>query len=820
MNAASHNGRLYQVLVEKDAEFKPSQYNNFFDSLYALYNARRPYQWVSIEFWSTHKGIGLYTWLSGGVSQDFMQSAINAVHPSAEIVAIEDSMESAISPSRLEKQKLSCAELELDSHYMFNLMQSSGASTGADVIASLCAAMQNLGDHDEVTVQFLLRPVHYRVVNIANAHFQIYKKLGKRPSKLHGPYAHWNAYVEIPKAFLGATRYALLGAAGARQRSENISSIQKKLESGAFFDLTVRILTSSPSGKTASNRLTTVISAFAPVTDKNRFRPHYIRDHARFVRYFAQRRVDTYPGENLVTPEELASLLHFPSKDIPGVIRLRSKKLAVPDGVIQYNTIDQAWKDGAIVFGVSNYRGRVKYLAFKDIRMLMQHLYCIGATGSGKSYFLTFLALQIVRHAGLTFFDVKGDIIDFFLEYLPESESNRVVYIDLQENEWFIPFNVLKQPGMSVYNLSTMIVDVFIKVFSGGSIKEHSQNVLRQALIAVISTDRNGSLLEVYRMFTDEAYLDQTLARLAARNEYPDVVTYWKQFKKMKPSQRKSECESILNKLQKITQNERPRYTLSQTDNALKWRRLLDGKSIVLLNMSMGQNADDILNFFGTLFTTFISKAVFSRDDIPEHKRVPHVVIWDEFERFIHEDAEMKKFLEMARSYGLGVVLAHQSVEQIPADLLGMIEDNTFSQISLNIGTGSNTKIAKMFPGVDADDLINLDAFQHEAVGRFKKLHPAPFTFNTLDVAEHFISVGEAKVREFKQDFKRRNYRHILSIKEEINERYSLVEKNLVTEESEGKSVAKGNASGRIGKGGESIGKAPAKPQIVPLQAK
>ena len=825
LDQAAANAQLFQVLIEKDAEFKPSQYNNFFDSLYTLYDASSPNKWVSVEFWATTKGIGLYTWLSGGVSREFMQSNINSVHPAAEIVSVEDDYAKL---GRHYGKDVACATLELDGHYLFNLVQSDGERAGADVMASLCASMQNLGDREEVSVQFLLRPVHYKALNVAQAHYDLYRKHGKRPHKLHYPNARLTPYLEVPRAMIAAAKHALMGSAGAREHSSSLASIQRKLEAGVYFDLLIRIVTVSETFGRAGERLTSVVGAFAPTTDKNRFRPNRnyhdktylrifkVRDRSRFLNEFESRRIHTYPIENYVTPAELATVLHFPSKDIPGVIRLRSKKMPVPDGIVTYDSVKQAWNDGAIVFGVSNFRGKRKYLAFKDIRMLMQHLYLIGATGSGKSYLLTFLALQIVRHAGLTFFDVKGDIVDFFLEHLPESEWGRVVYIDLHESEWFIPFNILRQPGMSVYNLATMIVGVFVKVFSAGSIKEHSQTILRQALIAVIATDPTGTLLEVYRMFTDEAYLDATIKKLEALGDYPDVLNYWRNtYKPMRPSARKSEASAILNKLQTITQNERPRYTLSQTDNMLKWRKLMDSKAIILVNLSMGQNEDEILNFFGTLFSTFISRATFSRDDTREELRVPHVFILDEFERFTDQSSDMKKFLEMARSYGLGLVLAHQSVKQIPEDLLGMIEDNTFTQISLNIGTGSNQKIAKMFPGVDADDLINLDNYQ--GVGRFKKLHPAPFTFDSLDVCEHFESGGYAKVKGLKDAYKQKHYRHLLTIKEEINKRYSLVAKNLVTEEEE--PVIKGNASGRIKKGAARNGTVIEKPEIVAVSS-
>jgi hypothetical protein len=818
LNKASEAGKLYQVFVEKDAEFKPSQYNNFFDSMYTIYNPRHSHKWISMEFHGSSSGIRLYSWLSGGIAKDFIQSNINSIHPAAEVVDVKSDYAAY---GRLYGKEAACATLELEGHYLFNLAQSDGERVGADLMASLCASMDNLDDDEEVSVQFLLRPVNYKMIKIAESHFELYKRFGKRPSRLHYPWAQYNPYLEVPKALFGAVRHATMGSAGAREQHQNVNSIQKKMEAGVYFDLMVRVVCSHKKPIKAHNRLTTVLSAFAPATDKNRLRPYtdyknrYLRlkgmtifrseSREKFLKDFEARKIHTYPVENYLTPAELATLLHYPSKDIKGVIRLRAKKLPVPEGVFTYNSIEEAWKDKAIVFGRSNFRGRLKFLAFKDIKMLLQHLYCIGGTGSGKSYWLSLIALQVQKCAGVTFFDVKGDVVDDFMRHLPKSEWKRIVYIDLQDDMRFLPFNILRCRVKDVYDLATMIVDVFVKVFSDGSIKEHSQNVLRQALIAVISSDKEGSILEVYRMFTDEAYLDDILRKMDTKTEFPDVLAYWKGYKKLKASARRSECSAILNKLMLITQNKRPRYTLCQKNNVIDWRTLMDEKAIVLVNFSMGQNKDQILEFFGTMFTTFISDATFSRDDTHRDDRVPHFFIVDEFEMFIHQDRDMRKFLEMARSYGLGLGLAHQNVAQItqPA-LLGTIRDNTFSQVSLLIGDKSAPSVSDMFPGVVSEDLTTME--EHTGFGRFKKLSPAAFTFDCPNMTEIFPSVSWEEVAAWKESYKKKHYKHLAEVKDNIDQRYALVESNQIQDDDSPR-VQKGNASGRLKRKGGSDGR-------------
>jgi hypothetical protein len=238
----------------------------------------------------------------------------------------------------------------------------------------------------------------------------------------------------------------------------------------------------------------------------------------------------------------------------------------------------------------------------------------------------------------------------------------------------------------------------------------------------------------------------------------------------------------------------------------LDWRKLMDTKAIILVNFSMGQNKDAILEFFGTMFTTFISDATFSRDDTPRDDRVPHIFFLDEFERFVHQDGDMKKFLEMARSYALGLALAHQNVAQItnPA-LMGTIKDNTFSQISLLIGADSAPSVAKMFEnGVQAEDLTSMENTETYKTGfaRFKTINPAPFTFVSPSMATYFKSVSWEDVNKWKEQYKKRNYRHIDEVKGDIDQRWTLVEKNRVDDDGSPQ-VKKGDATGRLKRRGK-----------------
>jgi hypothetical protein len=172
------------------------------------------------------------------------------------------------------------------------------------------------------------------------------------------------------------------------------------------------------------------------------------------------------------------------------------------------------------------------------------------------------------------------------------------------------------------------------------------------------------------------------------------------------------------------------------------------------------------------------------------------IFILDEFEKFAGHGGDYKDLLALARSYGMGMVLTHQSAKQLDGEMLDQIADNTLCQFSLNIGIGSDTKIARMFPGFEGDDLTGLVPFQ--AVGRMKLLNPQPFTFNTLDVAQHFVDNGVDSVEKIKQAAYKKLYNHVSVIQKDINDRYRKVEKNLVKENAPVVQKGDGKKKGRV----------------------
>ena len=89
LNVSAESGNLYQVLLEHNCTYHPEPYIHFFESFYTIYSPKNPYDYISFEFHANRSRTGVYTWLSGGISKEFLQSNLNSVHPYAEIKEIK-----------------------------------------------------------------------------------------------------------------------------------------------------------------------------------------------------------------------------------------------------------------------------------------------------------------------------------------------------------------------------------------------------------------------------------------------------------------------------------------------------------------------------------------------------------------------------------------------------------------------------------------------------------------------------------------------------------------------------------------------------------
>jgi hypothetical protein len=118
----------------------------------------------------------------------------------------------------------------------------------------------------------------------------------------------------------------------------------------------------------------------------------------------------------------------------------------------------------------------------------------------------------------------------------------------------------------------------------------------------------------------------------------------------------------------------------------------MDHKKILLIKLNKGklrQSAD----LLGSLFMAKLQLAAFSRANIPIEARVPFYLYIDEFQNFASESFGV--VLSEARKYGLSLIMAHQTLEQIPKELRSVILGNAGIQVYFRMNRQDAELLAK-----------------------------------------------------------------------------------------------------------------------------
>jgi hypothetical protein len=360
------------------------------------------------------------------------------------------------------------------------------------------------------------------------------------------------------------------------------------------------------------------------------------------------------------------------------------------------------------------------------------HMYVIGASGSGKTKFLEFPIQQDIKLGnGFGIIDPHGDLIEetkgFLVEYYhktqDESIFDRVVIVDPTDPKYTVAFNVLEIPeGVTPIEQAQELIMVFKRIWAD-SWGARMEDLLRNSLIALGQANR--TLVDLPQFLTTSAFRSQVMAKVSN----PLTRLYFERFDSLSKANQLTWSDPVTNKVNAFLADERVSQMLSQSKSSFNLREVIDKKKILLLKLNKGklQQSADLL---GSLFMAKIQLAAFSRTDIPEAARVPFYLYIDEFQNFASESFSV--VLSEARKYGLSLIMAHQTLEQIPEELRSVILGNAGIQVYFRM----NRKDAELL----AKEAFSYDGYQVKTV---------QMRHDRMDT--RFWSLGEEWERNFTQ---------------------------------------------------------------------
>ena len=416
-----------------------------------------------------------------------------------------------------------------------------------------------------------------------------------------------------------------------------------------------------------------------------------------------------------------------------------------------------------------------------------RHLYVIGATGCGKSTVLLDLIRQDMEAGhGVCVIDPHGDLFAACLAAVPAHRSHQVVMMDVGDHDRAAGLNLLEAGGPHAAIQRSFIANEMIKIFdrlydlrtTGGPMFEQ---YARAALGLLMDSEIPGlTLCEVPTVFEDA----EIRANLIARCTSETVKRFWRH--QAQRANGESSLENmapyITSKFNQFTHNALIRPIIGQSRSTISFRKLMDSRGILLVNLPKGLLGEMDSSLLGMLIIGKIFSAALSRTELPLSERTPFALYVDEFQNFATETMGM--LLAESRKYGVRLTLANQSLAQIDAGIRGgsiasTVLANVGTMMAMRLGNVDAERFEALFsPQLSAEDMVYLPDY-HAAVRLLHAGQPMrPFVLRTTPSRP--VSAFEANQVEriVRENYRRHQSRALADIENEIQERHLSLEQD------------------------------------------
>lgn len=464
-------------------------------------------------------------------------------------------------------------------------------------------------------------------------------------------------------------------------------------------DVEIRCAVTAQEEATAQSYLNTLLSAFSQFSlpDGNGFKVTKKPADA-VIREYLLRSIGT--NSMLLNTEELASIYHLPNQftDTPNIHWLSSRKLAPPANL----------PHEGIKMGESVYRGQTR-----EINLLpndrLRHTYTIGKTGVGKTVMFENMIEQDIKAGhGVAYLDPNGDAIEWILSRIPKSRAEDVIYFNPSDMARPFGLNLLewKRPEDRDFLVQESI-SIFYKLFDPGKtgiVGPQFEHWFRNAALTLMADPNGGTLVDIPRLFIDKAFEIQKVAHV----KDPVVRSFWeKQMAQTSPQSKSEMLNYFISKFGRFMTNDMMRNIIGQTKSSFDFRDVMDNRKILLVNLSKGLIGDINAQLLGMILVSKLQMAAFSRQDIPEEKRIPFYLYVDEFQNFTTDS--FATILSEARKYKLGLHITNQYIAQLEESIRNAVVGNVGTMMAFRVGAADAEFLINEFDGLTIEDMVNTE---------------------------------------------------------------------------------------------------------------
>jgi len=659
--------------------------------------------------------------------EDMVQKQIQSFYPNA---SVEPSGDFRIFKEGLE---VSCASVSTSRSFVFPIK--TFREFEYDSIATITNSLSKIGEGSRAAVQVLVKPINQ----------------GWR-----GQIDWMVRRVQEGKSMpLGVSWYNKIGYFAGQFLSSHVNKDEDPLKkttpiqeetlklltqkgSKTGFAVQIKILSMAKTKQEADSNLRNIFSGLSQFSapDRNGFRLFPNQEKNTFLTHFILRSFLGY-RKMILNSEELASIYHFPSEnlDTPGIRWFMAKRAPVAANLP---------KEG-IVLGKNVYRGEEAMVRLKKTDR-RRHVYSIGMTGTGKTTLFESMILQDIRAGeGVAVFDPHGELVEKLIKKIPRERAEDVIYFNPSDTERPLGLNLLEWKTKEQKDfLVQESIQIFYKLFDPnqqGFVGPQFEHWMRNAALTLMDHPGGGTLIEIPKLFTDDAFREERVAAI----KDPVVKAFWVQQLAKTADFHKSEMYNyFISKFGRFMTNVTMRNIIGQSKSAFDLREAMDSGKILLINLAKGEIGEINSNLLGMIFVARLFTSALSRVDVDEDKRRDFYLYVDEFQNFATDT--FASILSEARKFHLDLNITNQYIAQIPETIRDAIIGNVGTLVCFRVGVPDAEFMAKEFePVANQFDLNQIDAYNAYVKLLVDNAPIKPFSMQTiLDAERENTELGKA----------------------------------------------------------------------------
>ncbi len=355
------------------------------------------------------------------------------------------------------------------------------------------------------------------------------------------------------------------------------------------------------------------------------------------------------------------------------------------------------------VLGRSNMPGHERAIAM-SYDNARKHVHVAGPTGVGKTVLLANMIKQDMQQGhGVVLIERKGDLFHAALDYVPPQRINDVIVLDVNDTSRPVGFNILRQgnPANAVDELTGLFEHMYSDTRS-----VWTRQVLYHGLRTIAEhpelTFIDLSPLLVPMSPEESAWRDDIIRGVKDR----ELRNFWQRFQAQPRGAQEKITQPVMDRIWQLNARPEIRHIIGQSTSSFQMDDVVKGNKILLVNLA--GVATETANLTGTLLMNALWSSVQRA-----HGRRPNYLYLDEFQDYINLPVDPEDMLAKARSFGLGMTLAHQHMAQLPTELRQAVMTNARTKIIFQTSGDDARLMAREFGNsVTEQDFTNLGNYE------------------------------------------------------------------------------------------------------------